>query len=183
MALINRVSRLFKADFHAVLDQVEEPEQLLKQAIRDMEDELAETEQSIANCVHEQDALISRRNELQESTSGLTEQLDLCFESGKEDLAKGLIRKKLEGERILKRLNARIDTNERFLSSERKQLEENRSTLEGLRQKAEVFASRTSTRTAGSEFDDSAWIAREMTVGDDEVEIAWLREKSLRGGS
>ena len=38
MALINRVSRLFKADFNAVLDQIEEPEQLLKQAIRDMED-------------------------------------------------------------------------------------------------------------------------------------------------
>ncbi len=183
MALINRVSRLFKADFHAVLDQVEEPEQLLKQAIRDMEDELAATEQSIANCVHEQDALISRRDELQESTSGLTEQLDLCFESGKDELARGLIRKRLEGERILKRLNARVDTNERFLSSERKQLEENRSTLEGLRQKAEVFANRTTTCSRGSEFDDTAWIAREMTVGDDEVEIAWLREKSLRGGS
>ena len=41
MALINRVSRLFRADFHAVLDQIEEPELLLKQAIRDMEDELA----------------------------------------------------------------------------------------------------------------------------------------------
>jgi phage shock protein A len=33
MALINRISRLFKADFHAVLDQIEEPEGLLKQAI------------------------------------------------------------------------------------------------------------------------------------------------------
>ena len=40
MALINRVSRLFKADFHAVLDQLEEPEQILKQAIRDMEDDM-----------------------------------------------------------------------------------------------------------------------------------------------
>ena len=30
-----------RADFHAVLDQLEEPEQMLKQAIRDMEDELA----------------------------------------------------------------------------------------------------------------------------------------------
>ena len=36
MALINRISRLFQADFHAVLDQIEEPEQILKQAIRDM---------------------------------------------------------------------------------------------------------------------------------------------------
>ena len=40
MALINRVTRLFKADIHAVLDQIEEPEQLLRQAVRDMEEEL-----------------------------------------------------------------------------------------------------------------------------------------------
>ena len=30
MALINRVSRLFTADFNAVLDRIEEPELLLK---------------------------------------------------------------------------------------------------------------------------------------------------------
>ncbi len=54
MALINRISRLFKADFHAVLDQIEEPEQILKQAIRDMEDDLATTEQRVALCAHDQ---------------------------------------------------------------------------------------------------------------------------------
>ncbi len=40
MALITRVSRLFQADFHAVLDRIEEPEVLLRQAVREMEEEL-----------------------------------------------------------------------------------------------------------------------------------------------
>ena len=35
MPLINRISRLFKADFNAVLDNIEEPELLLHQAIRE----------------------------------------------------------------------------------------------------------------------------------------------------
>ena len=60
MALINRISRLFKADFHAVLDQIEEPEALLKQAIRDMEDDVVNTEQRIGLCAHDQDALTQR---------------------------------------------------------------------------------------------------------------------------
>ncbi len=64
MALINRISRLFKADFHAVLDQIEEPEMLLKQAIREMEDDLAETEQRIRVCAHEQEALATRNSEV-----------------------------------------------------------------------------------------------------------------------
>ena len=52
MPIINRISRLFTADLHAVLDRIEEPEALLKQAIREMEEEAAASEQRIgrASC-------------------------------------------------------------------------------------------------------------------------------------
>ena len=184
MALINRVSRLFKADFHAVLDQIEEPELLLKQAIRDMEDDLAATEQRINLCAHDQEALHVRKSELEISISEFDAQLDLCFESKKDDLAKNLIRKKLEAERLLKRLHAKHAANEKYLAQQRTMLDENKATLEGLRQKAELFAQRTPAHQGyASEFDDIAWMAREMTVGDEEVEIAYLREKSLRSAS
>lgn len=36
MALINRATRLFRADLHAVLDRIEEPDILLRQAVREM---------------------------------------------------------------------------------------------------------------------------------------------------
>ena len=106
MALINRISRLFKADFHAVLDQIEEPEALLKQAIRDMEDDVASTEQRIALCVHDQEELSVRKGELEDAVTEFEVKLDLCFESDKDDLARILIKKRLEAERFLKRLNA-----------------------------------------------------------------------------
>ena len=184
MALINRISRLVKADFHAVLDQIEEPEQLLKQAIRDMEDDLAEAGHRINLCAHDQEALAVRKSELEATIAGVDEQLDLCFESGKEDLAKSLIKKKLEAELLLKRLSARLDANETYLSEQRATLDENRATLDSLRQKAELFAQRTPSHAdGGSEFDDIGWMAREMNVGDDEVEIAFLCEKSVRGAS
>ena len=184
MALINRISRLFKADFHAVLDQIEEPEQLLKQAIRDMEDDLSATEQRIALCAHDQAALSVRRNELEEAVSEIGAQLDLCFESDKDDLARSLIKKRLEAERLLKRLNAKHLANEKYLDEQRTMFDENGVTLESLRQKAELFTHRETTHASGgSEFDDIAWMAREMTVGDEEVEIAYLHEKSLRSTS
>jgi len=181
MALINRITRLFQADFHAVLDRVEEPEQLLKQAIRDMEDDLVATEQRIGLCAHDQDALSVRRSELAAAIEEIESQLDLCFESNKDDLARGLIRKKLEAERLLKRLSSKYAGNGKYLDDQRAMLDENRATLEGLRQKAELFAQRPPAHADGvSEFDDIAWMARDMTVGDDEVEIALLRERSLR---
>jgi phage shock protein A len=184
MALINRISRLFKADFHAVLDQIEEPEQLLKQAVRDMEDDLASTEQRISLCANDQGALSVRKSELQDAITEIVAQLDLCFESEKDELAKNLIRKKLEAERLLKRLNAKHDANTKYLDEQRTMFDENSATLESLRQKAELFAHRTPVHAdGGSEFDDIAWMARDMTVGDDEVEIAYLHEKSIRSST
>lgn len=179
MALIHRISRLFQADFHAVLDQIEEPDLLLKQAIREMEDELSESEQRIRACAHDQDALAARKAEIDGKLGEIAEQLDLCFASNKDDLARGLIRKKLEAERLSKRLSAKHGAAEKFLLQQRTLLDENRTTLEGLRQKAELFAHRTPAES-GSEFDDIAWMARELRVSDDEVEIAYLREKDAR---
>lgn len=183
MALINRVSQLFKADFNAVLDHIEEPEQLLKQAVRDMEDELTTSENRIATCAQEQESLLARKRELEESVGELAEKLDLCFESGKDDLARGVIRRKLESERLIQRLSTRLDANEAFLERERKFLAENRTTLEGLRQKAELFVSAPGREDHISGGDEFSRRSSEMTVGDDEIEIALLREKSARGGS
>jgi len=184
MALINRISRLFKADFHAVLDHIEEPEALLKQAIRDMEDDLAKTEQRINLCTYDQETLSVRKGELEDAVIEFEAKLDLCFESDKDDLAKTLIRKKLETERLLKRLKSKHVANAKHLAEQETIFEQNNTALESLRQKAELFAQRAPVHADGSsEFDDIDWMAREMTVGEDEVEVAYLREKSLRSTS
>ena len=184
MALINRLSRLVRADFHAVLDQIEEPELLLKQAIRDMEDDLAETEQRIRLYSHGQASLAAQKREIEAKVAEIDEQLDLCFKSAKEDLAKSQVKRKLEAERLLKRLDARFAENGKQLDEQREMLEENRGVLNGLRQKAELFVQRTGPRADNAAgFDEVAWMAREMNVSDDEVEIAFLREKNARGAS
>ena len=183
MALINRVSRLFKADFNAVLDHLEEPEQLLRQAIRDMEDDLAATQRRIAAGVHEQGALRARRQEVVNSASQFEEQLDLCFKSGKDDLARGIIRRKLEAESLVRRLDGKLEANARVLDQQQKLLDENCATLDSLRQKAELIVSRAPVDESCSGFDDVAHLVRELRVGDDEVEIAFLREKAGRSGS
>jgi hypothetical protein len=135
-------------------------------------------------CAHDTETLAVRKSELVNTLAEIDEQLDLCFESEKDDLAKNLIRKKLEATRLSKRLNAKHAANEKYLAEQGAMLDENRATLEGLRQKAELFAQRSPVHCiGGSEFDDIAWMAREMAVGDDEVEVAFLREKSLRGAS
>ena len=183
MALINRVSRLFKADMHAVLDQIEEPEHVLKQAIRDMEDELQSAELQISACAHECEVLGKRQAVIEDSIAESNKQLDLCFASGKDDLARSLIRKKLESERILKQLNGRLDRNADFLAGQRRALEEKRMTLDGLRQKADVFSRQSASAASDFDIDESGWFDRCAAVTEDEIEIAFLREQAERSSS
>jgi len=178
MALINRLSRLFRADMHAVLDRIEEPADVLRQAVRDMEEELSAAERRIRGAARELESLTARRDELRVRVSEIDAQLDLCFESGKDELARGLVRRKLETERFLKRLAARHSADEKTLGDAHRLFEERRATLESLRQKADVFARSTPESTPPS--DDAAWLARELAVGDDEVEVAFLREQARR---
>lgn len=182
MALINRVTQLFKADFNAVLDRIEEPEQVLRQAIREMEDELAGAEQRLEANAHDQETLRERQSELDAKAAEIDEELDLCFAKKKDELARTLVRRKLEADRLSKRLGAKLAASEKAVAQARARNEENRATLESLRQKAELFTERSASET-DSAFDDSAWMARELSVSDEEIEVAFLREQQLRSGS
>ena len=44
MGIMTRVVKIFKADIHGVMDQLEDPSLLLKQHLRDMEEALNEKE-------------------------------------------------------------------------------------------------------------------------------------------
>src|SRR5205823_4392216 len=96
MTLIARITRLFKADLHGILDDLEEPEEVVKQAIRDMEEDIAREELQ-GNDLHAVlQRLATEAQEIAEGLQGIERQIDLCFTAGNEPLAKNLIRKRLE---------------------------------------------------------------------------------------
>jgi len=184
MALINRITRLIKTDFHAVLDQIEEPEQILKQAIRDMEDELAQTQQTLANAVHQQRALDRRIVEFENKVKEQKSELDLCFDNEEDELAKGLIRRKLESERGLQRLKSMKSGQLQFVDDQRRLCTEQEGSLEGLRQKSDLFVKKQNfDARSHATFEDPSWIEGLSGVSQEEVEIAFLKEKNARRAS
>ncbi|MGD8594751.1 MAG: PspA/IM30 family protein [Gammaproteobacteria bacterium] len=175
MALINRLTRLFRADMHAVLDRIEEPDVLLKQAIREMEEALSHNEQQLKILNHEMGQLTARRDELEQSLADLEQELDICFESAQDDLAKALIKRKLEAERFRKFLARKRDTLQNSLTELNERVEQNRRQLDGMRQKAEVLAEDVTPRDQ-----DYHWNAPDFTVREEDVAVAFLREQQKR---
>lgn len=176
MTLITRMSRLFRADLHAVLDRIEEPKALLLQAIREMEEALSQDGRLAQGLKRQHESLAAHEAELQAALRSLEEEMDLCFDSGEEALARGLIKRRLETERAVKAKGLQRKEVEAELAEVQARIEENRSRLETIRQKAEALAD-----LPGDFGSEAAWARPE--IGEGEVEVAFLREKQKRGRS
>jgi phage shock protein A len=175
MALITRVSRLFRADLHAVLDRIEEPDLLLRQAVREMEDELAQDQQRLKSMQLEQAQLSARCAELDRVLQRLEQELDVCFASNEEELARAVIKRKLESERLASLLARRQQLVQEGSAALATQIEENRTRLESMRQKAELL-----TEEAAVGGPAESWNTADCVVRQDDVDVAWLREKQKR---
>ena len=175
MALITRISRLFRADFHAVLDRIEEPDILLRQAIREMEEALGADEHRLRMLNHEQEQLLARTRELDQALHGIEEELDICFAADKDELARPLVRRKLEAQRLGNHLSRRRESLQQARTALEARLHENRCRLENLRQKAALIGDEHQPEST-----DDRWSGPDVTVHDEDVEIAFLREKQKR---
>ena len=174
MALINRVSRLFTADVHAVLDRIEEPDALLKQSIREMEEEVSACEQRVRQLEHERDRLADRQRKVQAALVELDEQVGVAFGARDEQLARKLVKRKLETARLEAHVTERRAAVAKTLAERAAALTEQRERLDVLRQKAELLSDVPHAAASGD------WGTTDFAVGDDEVEVAFLRERQKR---
>ncbi len=177
MALINRITKLFQADIHAVLDNIEEPEFLLKQAIREMQEDIFLSQDQINRIVAEQQKVEANETRLMQSMSKCDQELDLCFESGKHDLARSVIKRRLETEQYCNQLAEKRITLEQSLTELEGRYLENQMRLESMQQKADLFTAESVADPTGPQ---NNWDIPTTTVSADEIEIAFLSEKQRR---
>ena len=177
MAIVNRITRLFTADVHAVLDRLEEPDALLRQAIREMETVLAEQALKLKRLETDREQQRRRRAEIQRALASIAEELDLSFAAGNAALVRKSLRRRLEGERLVKMLDARLQGLDAQIEQLAPALAEHRERLEGMRQKAALF----SVEPAACGVSDAArWSCDDFCVSEADVDLALLREQQAR---
>lgn len=173
MALITRLSRLFEADFHALLDRIEEPELQLRQAVREMRFALEQNRQRHKLLQHESQELDKAANETAASIESFDQELDICLAAKKDDLARDLVRRKLAAGKHLQALRQQAETVVAQRDELEDEIEEQAQMLDSMQQKLDLLATRESP--AGT-----AAFEASPTIRNEEIEIALLREKERR---
>lgn len=178
MALITRLSRLLQADAHAVLDRIEEPDLLLRQSLREMEQELEQATRQVRALERERERSSVREKYLRETLARIGDDLALCLDAGQDELARGLIRRRLETERSVQALEQRQAGLERELAERCETLAENRARYEDLHRRAETQLD--DAQADGRPFDTRDDAGNYRPVSEQEIEVALLREKQRR---
>ena len=181
MTLIARMTRLFKADLHGILDSLEEPEEVVKQAIRDMEEDIATKERWLDELHAVLQRLTIEAQELRASMQEIERQIDLCFAAGNEPLAKNLLRKRLEMARRARGIARAQDETRAKSEGLAKKIAEHKEQLATVVQKLKLYAETRPSQPWASSI--CAPLPGGSLVTDDEVEVAFLEEKRRRSGA
>lgn len=178
MALMTRMARLFRADLHAVLDRIEEPEVLLRQALREMEECVNADRRELALLASQHQLLVTRAGDLERAIAQIGTQLDVCFEADNDDLARTLLKRRIEAQRQLDAVQRRrgaLDAQRETLAH---RMQEHEARLRATREQSELLVAEQA-RGAG----DASCGHAEAAITEHDVEIALLREKHARSRS
>jgi phage shock protein A len=180
MAIVTRITRLFAADAHAVLDRLEEPDALLRQAIREMEAACTQQALALKQLQAERTQLQSRSNEIRLALAAINEEIDLSFQADNEPLMRRSLRRRLEGERLIQMLQQRLCRLDEHIAEQTPVVEQQRQRLEAMRQKAALYDSDCSSRGCG---ESARWSAEDMCISEADIDLAMLREQQARRSS
>ncbi len=173
MALITRISRLFRADFNAVLDRIEEPDVLLKQALREMEEDIYSDVHKLKLLEKECSQVKENINELEENIIQINQALDICFDSNEVALARSQVKRKIEMQRYEKHMKSKLKSSAVIISELKSRITENKSRLTAMQQKLELLVN-TQSEIERNDF------SAQITIDENEIEMAFLKEKQAR---
>jgi phage shock protein A len=100
MGILDRMSRLIRANVNDMIDKAEDPEKMLNELLREMQAGIREARQQVANMIAQEKQLEA---ELQEANSDAREwerKAEMALQRGREDLAREALRRKRDDEEI-----------------------------------------------------------------------------------
>ncbi len=184
MAILTRIFRLFKADIHGVMDQIEDQGLLLKQHLRDMEEALIQKEAKLKQMCFARDQARQDYEKGKNESNNLEQDLGVAIRKDRDDIARMLIKKLKPLAHIQSERCSHIDRLNHEIEQFREDIELQRLQFEQLRQQAANFFHRTEKQN-----EDHGWPAMQAGYGvydfsDEEVELELLqRKEALKGGA
>lgn len=156
MGILERISSLIKANINEMLDEAEDPEKMLNQLIRDMEDGYREAREQVINAMADQKRLEKKFLANLNLAKEWGHRAEVAVQSGNEDLARKALKKAQDYEELSNDLKLALDKQENSVADLRVQLTALQAKIEEAKQKRGVLVARHRRLQAEQKIRESA---------------------------
>ena len=181
MGIMTRVVRIFKADVHGVMDQLEDRELLLKQHLRDMAEALNLKEVKLNEMLAARKQAQQELDKYQQQSQALEQDLAVAIHKNKDDIARMLIRKMKPLESLRDEIAERIRTLDDEISGYRGHLDQQRLQYEGLKHRSIEFFHKTPVSGWQKDLAEIIPDGKFGELSEQEIELELLKRKEALG--
>ncbi len=181
MGLTSRLVRLCRADLHGVMDQLEDKELLMRQYLREMENELNRKETVLKQMTDTRASLDSERVKTEKKIESLEGEIDLAITRDRDDIARFLIRNFKSTKSQLVYLEERIEKLDEKIEETDQCLSRQKEEYQNYSCRCKDFLtsfSRSKNFESVSGIPGKEW---EENIFAEEIEVELLRRKETMG--
>ena len=110
MGLLDRLSRLLRANLNAFVSDAEDPIKILDQSVMDMQEDLVKLRQAVALAISSQKRLENQANQAREQIQNWLSRAELALKKGEEDLAREALSRKKTFQETFESLTTQFQT-------------------------------------------------------------------------
>ena len=177
MTIMTRFIRLFKADVHGVMDQLEDKGLLLSQYLREMENSLGQKKAQLRSLSERIDRWVAHTQRQTVEINKIDQDLDLALSKEKTDIARMLIRRRLGIEAAAGELEEQLSESKKQKACLVETIKDQQLQYETLKARAETWQRRSENDPFVSAARSFSVDGRSGQIRDEEIELELIRRK------
>jgi len=183
MAIMTRFMRLCKADIHGVMDHLEDKALVLKQHLRDMEEEVNRKEARLNKIIASRDHAQREHEKFIQESEKMEKDIAVAIEKEKDDIARVLIKKLKPVAYHRDELGRHVETLDREITQFGKSVEEQRLQCEQLKLRCADYLRAAEREQWEKTVSNIVPHSVSRQPSEEEVELELLqRKESIKGG-
>lgn len=122
MGILDRMSRLIRANLNDLIDRAEDPEKMLNELLREMNDNIREARVQVANMIAQEKLFEGDLQDAQRDAREWERKAEMAVSRGRDDLAREALRRKNDAESIATVYAQQLTSQEEMVAKLKQQL-------------------------------------------------------------
>lgn len=123
MAILDRMMRLIRANVNDLIDQAEDPEKMLNELMREMQQSIREARGQVAEMIAQEKVVEAELNDARKEAASWQSKAELAVQRGRDDLAREALRRKNDAEQIADVYAGQLTSQQEMVAKLKQQLD------------------------------------------------------------